>query len=340
MNKKGSVLIVVLLVVVALSILSTAIMSRSISENNIARKSLDSNQAFWLAEAGISRAVNALRISYDTTGPDYANIGQPGSEIGGCSFVSSVNGLNRLVTAIGCVPAACNCNPSTCRVIRTIEAMMNQYQVIPAGFYDHAIYSAGNINIGSNCPVDGNVFSGADVDGVVENPHTITENDPTLHEEGLPALTFADLRQKSIDQGWYNPVTKITTYPTDSFYNSPGIPNVVFIDGDFTLVGGKQVVKGFIVVGGDLVYNAEIGGNATVDGCLYTRGNIWLHGGGGKIINVNGGLWAGGTVTLNGNEEIIFNQDYMNAIRDGLHPNADVRIISWKEQSGPYRLGS
>ncbi|MFA6282490.1 MAG: PilX N-terminal domain-containing pilus assembly protein, partial [Candidatus Omnitrophota bacterium] len=210
MNKKGTILIIVLLVVVVLSLLGSAIISRSVSENRLAQINLESNQAFWLAEAGVSRAMNALRSNYDTTGPDYANVGPSGSQIGGCSFTSSVSGANRIITAIGCVPASCNCDPTSCHAIRAIQALMNQYQVIPVGFYDNAIYSAGSVGIGSNCPVDGNVFSGAPVTGSVESPHAITQNDPTLQEEGLPALSFSELRQKSIDQGWYNPSTKVT----------------------------------------------------------------------------------------------------------------------------------
>jgi hypothetical protein len=243
------------------------------------------------------------------------------------------------VTATGFVPSAA----SAVKIERVVEATV--MKSIPTGFYGKAIYSAGNVSIGSNCVVKGDVFSGGTVTGPVDG--VITQNDPTLHDNGLPSLSFDQLQQLSIDQGWYDPNTHQTTYPTSSFWyavpspsNPTGTPNVVFVDGDFTLVGGKQVVKGFIVVGGSAICDAEIGGNASIDGCLYTRGDIWMHGGGGKVINVDGGIWAGGTVIMNGNEEIDFNapghgSQYMAAIQN-LGINADVQVTSWRETQATY----
>jgi hypothetical protein len=351
MNKRGTALIVTFMVIVVLTTFSLVIFVRSMSERSIAQRYIESTQAFWLAEAGVSQALDELRTNPNLSVGDNLLSPAPTLGLGRYNFdlldKSGSSGVQTYtVRARGCIPADCNCvpPPNNCRVTRIVQAVMNQYQNIPPGFYDNAIYSAGNVSIGSNCIVNGNVFSGGTVTGPV-NGDPPTQNDPTLHNSGLPALTFAELRQKSIDQGWYDPDTGTTTYPT-SFYNvaptppdDPGIPNVVFVNGNFTLVGGGQVVKGFIVVGGDMIYNAEIGGNATVDGCIYTRGNIVLSGGGGPSrINVNGGVWAGGTVTMTGNEQIDFNQTYMNAIRDGLDPNTDVQIRDWRDAQNPYTL--
>jgi len=345
-NRRGVVLILSFIVIVVLAILGTAIVSRSISESQITRKYAESTQAFWLAEAGINKAMSNLRVLGFTIAGNIGQTNLAGSPGDYAADIGSVVGLTRTVTARGCIPSGCNCvaPPNDCRLTRVVQATMTKYQNIPDGFYDNAIYSAGDVNIGSNCPVDGDVFSGGTVTGSVVIPHTVTQSDPTLHNDGLPGLSFAELRQKSIDQGWYNPTTNTTTYPTVSFYNAEpseaypeGIPNVVFVNGNFSIVGGNQVVKGFIVVGGNTIYDAEIGGNATVDGCIYTRGDIWLHGGGGPSrININGGVWAGGTVTLVGNEEVVYNQDYMDAIREGLQPNTDVRITSWMDAQNPY----
>jgi len=333
------------MVIMGLSILGAAFLMRSVSERVVASKYFDSTQAFWLAEAGINQAIKNLRPPHDfaavvnigctllpNTGMYTANIGEV--------FDETETSAKRMVTARGYIPANCNCDPN-CSVTRIVEAEMLKFEKIPPYFYDNAIYAAGNVNIGSNCPVNGDVFSGGTIAGTVNG--TTTQDDPDLNNDGLPLLSFDELVQKSIDQGWYDPITHTTTYPTASFYHDPispthpyGVPNVVFVNGDFTLVGGKQVVKGFIVVGGDTIYDAEIGGNALIDGCLYTRGDIWLHGGGGKIINVNGGIWAGGTVLLNGNEQIDYNKAYMDAIKEGLHPNFDVQVTSWRETQNPF----
>lgn len=335
MNKRGVVLIICYIVIAVLITLGAAFFTRSISERNVAGKYFDSTQAFWLAEAGVNKAIFQLRSNYDNLSAIPATSLGPGEY----SATITSSGNNRTVSASGFIPSAA----SAVKIKRVVGATM--IKRIPTGFYSYAIYSAGNVSIESNCVVNGDVFSGGTVTGPVNGDKI--SNDPTLHNNGLPALSFDQLQQKSIDQGWYNPVTHATTYPTSSFWyqapspsNPTGTPNVVFVDGDFTLVGGKQVVKGFIVVGGNTVYNAEIGGNASIDGCLYTRGNIWFHGGGGKVINVDGGVWAGGTVTMVGNEQINFDPpghgtEYMAAIQN-LGINADVQVTSWWETQDTY----
>lgn len=334
MNKRGVALIICYMVIVALSILGAAFLMRSVSERSVAGKYFDSTQAFWLAEAGVNKAIAELRASYiNYTSPVSGNLG-PGEYL---ATITS-NGDNRTVTATGYIPSA-----AAAQIERVVAVTLIKY--IPPGFYDNAIYSAGNVTIGSNCVVNGDVFSGGAINGPVNGD--ATPNDTVLHNNGLPLLNFDDLKRISQEQGWYNSDTGVTTFPS-SFWNvapvspeDPGIPNVVFVNGDFTLVGGKQVVQGFIVVGGNTVYNAEIGGNASIIGCLYTRGNIWFHGGGGKVINVDGGVWAGGTVTMEGNEQINFDppaghgETYMNAIK-ALGINADVQVTSWQEMQNPY----
>lgn len=342
MNRRGVVLIICYMVIVVLIILGAAFLTRSVSERSITSKYFDSIQAFWLAEAGVNQALFKLRTegynvlsAINKWSGSLGSAGEYSVDLGETSGDGS-----RKITAHGFVPSVSSAN----RVERVIEVIVSKF--IPPGFYDNAIYSAGDVSIGSNCIVNGDVFSGGTVTGHVNGD--TTQNDPILHNNGLPLLSFDELQQESEDQGWYDSDTGVTTFP-DSFWNvaptspdDPGIPNVVFVNGDFTLVGGKQVAQGFIVVGGNTVYDAEIGGNASIVGCLYTRGNIWFHGGGGKVINVDGGVWAGGTVTMDGNEQINFDppaghgQDYMKAIK-ALEINADVQVASpWRETQNPF----
>jgi hypothetical protein len=327
-NEKGSILAITVGFILVFTIFGFSSIHLSGLQNALAEKQIASAQAFWLAEAGVNKALEGLRNNYSLTAVASTALGN-----GGCSAtIADPGDGTRTITAQGFIPFTA---PSVTRVI-TVTIIKD----ITAGFYDKALYSAGNVNIGNNCVVNGDVISGGTVTGPVNGD--VTQNDSVLHDNGLPLLNFEELRQKSIDQGWYNPITQQTTYPTSSFWyeapslsNPTGTPNIVFVNGNFTLVGGKQVVKGFIVVGGDTVYDAEIGGNASIVGCLYTRGDIWFHGGGGNVINVDGGIWAGGTITMNGNEQINFDSpghgaEYMNAIREsGI--NADVQVISWQE---------
>ena len=61
MIKKSFALIFVLIIIVVLSVLGAAMLSRSISESHMARRSYDSSQAFWLAEAGINYGLAQLK---------------------------------------------------------------------------------------------------------------------------------------------------------------------------------------------------------------------------------------------------------------------------------------
>ena len=345
-NKKSSALLFALLAVAVLTILGAAFVSRSISESQLAQRNLEFTKAFWLAEAGVNYALGELRLY------PYLAIGTiEGTDKYRFTLVNKTTiprsdgyTVDRYtIKAEGCMPSGCNFSPTSCHIIRALEVVFTEYEYTPDDFFGYAIYSAGNVTIGSNCSVTGNVISGDTINGTVNG--VPTENNPDLRANGLPMLNFTELEQTSIEQGWYVKASGKTTYP-DSFYNELpsaehpwGIPNVVFVNGDFSIVGGKEVVKGFVVVGGDTVYNAEIGGNASVDGCVYTRGNIWFHGGGGPaILNVNGGVWAGGTVLMNGNEEIKYNKNYMDAIRYGLEPNTDIKITAWEDTQNPYAV--
>ncbi len=332
MRKQGFILLIILPLILLMCMAGGYLFIYKSGEIYNVRRQIASMKAFWVAEAGVNMAIFQLKKNYNDLSPIGLTLLAGKGEYS-ATITSSDDG-GRVIMACGFVPSAA----STSKAERVVEVGVVKFT--PPGFYDNAIYSAGDVDIGNNCAVNGDVFSGGDVIGPVNGDKT--QNDPDLHNNGLPLLSFDELQQKSIDQGWYDPDTGETTFP-DSFWNveptspeDPGVPNVVFVNGDFSLVGGHQVVQGFIVVGGNTIYNAEIGGNASIVGCLYTRGNVWLHGGGGNTINVNGGIWSGGTVTIVGNEQINFDPPegsgptYMNAI-EALGINADIQIASWRE---------
>jgi hypothetical protein len=149
-------------------------------------------------------------------------------------------------------------------------------------------------------------------------------------------LDFAQLRQISRDQNNYHDATHDPAYPT-SFWYAEGVPNVVFVEGNFDL-RGNRTRGGFIIVGGDVSYDARIAGNSYINGCIYVRGNFTISGGGDpKQYNINGGLWAGGSADLGANAQISYNTEYMNAIRD-MNINTAAQITSWKDLQNIYPL--
>jgi hypothetical protein len=109
----------------------------------------------------------------------------------------------------------------------------------------------------------------------------------------------------------------------------------VYILTDLELKGNIGTVGGFFVVVGDVLtnplgtYDTQISGNGQIDGCVYTLGTFEINGGGNGL-NVLGGIWADREVELNGNATVVYNEDYMKAIK-ALNINPDVQLLSWRE---------
>lgn len=345
MNKRGIALILSFALIIVLTILGSAIISRSISETRIGQRYLESTQAFWLAEAAVNQALNALRTDYNLTSiPDTALV--PGGY--SATIVSNPDG-SRTVTAHGFIPAT-----GQFRVERILEVVMNK--LIPPNFYDNAIYSAGEIEFkgaaytvtNPESPPDNKavVYAG---DFEVQHPENITGTttfDASINP--LARLDFQQLLTISQSQGNVYDTTRLNNVKNGSdhfpasFWYAPDVPNVVYVLSDLELKGNIGTIGGFFVVVGDVltnpnaVYDAEINGNGQIDGVIYTRGEFEVNGGGGGL-NVNGGLWAGEETELNGNAHISYNQDYMSAIK-ALNINPGVQIISWKDTQNPYSL--
>lgn len=326
-NKRGAALIICFMLITVLAILSTAILSASISENTFTKKYLESTQAFWLAEAGVNKALNTLRSNYGTTAVDNTALG-----VGGYSALIAANGDGtRTITAHGFVPFN-----SPFRQERILEVKMNKLSIVPPNFYDNALYSASNVTInGTSYDINGNVIYSGAIDGSTVNINGTIAHDTSVSP--LAALSYDQLRTLSQAQGNYHNASDLNgPFPVSFWYNeSAGIPNVVFLEGNLDL-NGKTVVGGFFVAGGEVTYNATISGNVNVEGCIYTRGNFTINGGGNSL-NVEGGVWTGTGATLNGNAKINYNTAYMQAIKN-LGIDTNVQILSWKDTQNPYGL--
>jgi adhesin HecA-like repeat protein len=348
MIKKSFALVFVVAIIIMLGVLGIGIVLRSISETRIADKNKESIQAFWLAEAGISRAVAELKTNYNQSG---TNLWRTAMASGGYYVDVTVSGQNKDVVSHGFIPFS-----GALRVDRSIEAILAKN--IPPNFYNNAIYSAGTVDLnGSAYSITGQVRYAGTIDNT-GNVNGEIINDPSINP--LAKLSFTQLLSISQTQAnvyaynaqgkLVNQATGSQTFPSSFWYQAPsdpdnpatGVPNVIYVEGDLQLKGNIGAIGGFFVVVGDVItnpdatYDATINGNGTVEGAIYTRGEFRINGGGGNL-NINGGVWAGEEARLNGNANITYNAGYMSAIQ-ALGIDADVQIISWKEQQGPYEL--
>lgn len=342
--RKAIALILSFLVIIVLTALTIVIFTRSISENNLTRRYTESTNAFWLAEAGINKALDELRNNYSLTG---TNLWPTPLNQGGYSVDIVTEGQNRKVTSHGFIPF------SSSRIERLIEATMTKY--IPPNFYDNSLYCAASIDLnGSSYSVTGDVRYA----GTLDNPGNITgtaTQDSTISPLALldfqqlytisqsQGNVFDDDRLQDVQRGWDSfPASFWYSAPTDPSDPSTGVPNIVYVTTDLQLNGNIGTIGGFFVVAGDVITNplntsnTSLNGSGQIEGAIYTRGQFNVNGGGNNL-NVNGGIWAGQEITLNGSVGISYNSQYMAAL-GSLNINADVQIISWKDLNPPYTL--
>ena len=123
------------------------------------------------------------------------------------------------------------------------------------------------------------------------------------------------------------------------------VPNVVYIRGDLKINGQIGTVGGFFVVVGDVLTNPEgedyedatIVGEGQIDGVIYTLGELNVNGGGTNGLDINGGVWSGEGVTINGSADVLYNANYMSAIGSlDIEPTA--QVADWRDNQNPYPL--
>lgn len=328
MIKKGGIALILSVIVVAvLTIFGSFVLLRSVTEKTVTSRYSDTTKAFWVAEAGINRALGDLRVNYSTTSVGPVNIGEGVFSV----TITDLSGGRKNVVSQGRIPAT-----GTIKSERVIEAVMTKYTNVPNNFYDHAIFSGSNIVLnGNSYSVDGSVIYAGTISS---NTGNITEGfsrDPTISP--LAHLNFEQVKTIAIAQGNYHNSSQLNgPFPTSFWYDqAAGIPNVIFVEGPLDL-SGKTQVGGFFVVGGEVTYDATLSGNVAVDGAIYTLGGFTINGG-GNVLNVNGGIWSGEQSTLNGNAKIAYNETYMTAIKN-LDLDTDVQIISWRDTQNPYQV--
>jgi len=342
-RKKASSLVLVTVIILILLILSSASLFQSISEKNLAQRYKNSLQAFWIAEAGVNKALQELRNDFNWTGEE-GNLEEGSYEV----IVNVIDSKTREVLSSGYIPSK-----TSYRIKRTLKVIMSKY--IPPGFYDYTAYCAGDVDINGNSfsivndqpsPDDKALIYSGEYE--VEHPENITgqvEQDesisPLAHLDFQQLYNIASSEGNVYDEARLQKVKNGEDSFPDSFWYSEGVPNVVYITTDLELNGNIGTIGGFFVVAGDIITDPDetddivINGNGQIEGVIYTRGQFRINGGRGGL-NVNGGVWAQ-EIRINGNTHLAYNADYMSAVED-LGIEASVQITAWRDLNNPYQL--
>lgn len=357
-RKKSVILLITLSTLVFLVITEVAILSRSLNELNLVRRYKEQTQAFWLAEAAVEEAKRQISTNSNISGTGLflTSLGQGQYDVD----ITKVNDEYN-VTGYGYIPSKNNS-----RVERSINVVLKK--PLPAGFYDNAIYTAGEAEF------KGNAYSVLAKDADPNNPAVRYADElDAQHPENIVGTTtqdasisplfrfnFSKLLAISQQQGNVYDAQRLNdvsqgndSFPSSFWYVPPadpsdpttGVPNVVYIypDGEeFSLNGNIGTIGGFILVVGDVInnsdlkYEVEINGNGQIEGAIYTLGEFEVNGGGNNL-NVNGGIWSGEEVELKGASNISYNENYMRAI-EALGVDVSLTLLSWQDNQNPFSI--
>lgn len=186
MNKRGIALILSYMVIGVLTIFGVGLISRSVSERNITQRYVDSNKAFWLAEAGIQKALWVISNNPDQISNNDWLISQANTNnnLGNGSFqvqITTTDGSIKNITSKGTVS-------SVDRQIR-IQAQNSWLTKIPGAVYSNSAVKV-KFDKRDDAYIDGDevagIYASGDVKVKREGEGRIEGNPPILENQDVP----------------------------------------------------------------------------------------------------------------------------------------------------------
>ncbi|MFH0877205.1 MAG: hypothetical protein V1863_03165 [Candidatus Omnitrophota bacterium] len=322
LNRRGSVLIIAYSVLFVLLLFGGIFFSRTLADMKLFNINRERLESFYLAESAVGRGLVELASSYA-----YAGTGGVPWTLGRGEYELSVTSLSsdkRQLIGTGYVPSKADN-----RAERRIEVVVKK--TTPPNFFDHAIYSANEVDFnGNSYVVNGDVIYA----NTIDNPGNVNGNvtkDPSIAP--LALFDFADLRGLAVSQGnlydsdrlkeigknketYPSPagcsncsVSRGCTavgggagmpecefwweYPSNPTDPTTGTPNVVYVEGDMVLNGNIGQPGGFFLVVGNVLTDPNDTSDASINGNGTVNGCIYTLG----KFSVNGG---GGNLNVNG----------------------------------------
>lgn len=341
-NEKGMVLATIIGFITVLAVGFTGISALTTQKVRAQHRSIHSVQAMYLAEAAIERAKVDLSGGFDTVPtPNQGNVYQMGDGEYYFEVTATADPDIHQVTGYGAVPNFAD--PEQTRSVQMEVASVPT--TIPIDF-NYAIFASDTIDInGSANTVNGDIFAGNNIDcspaacpGVTGDKTEQGQNDYPF-----PALNMDQMKAIAISQGNYFASTPDPADLPTSFYHtppaggSPGVPNIVYIEGTLTLSGG-QTAGGLLIVAGDYADNPSnpqgnvtMNGNSMVDGVIYAMGNVTTNGGGSTSPTINGVIYSKSIVTLNGKPIVANNSEYTSNLDTAEFDTGEMSSSGWNE---------
>ncbi|MFH1954837.1 MAG: hypothetical protein ABIL06_24880 [Pseudomonadota bacterium] len=349
-KERGIALVTVLILVLVFSVVGVAMMILSRRDVGESQRNRKLQMALAAAEAGIDQAIWELEQSDTWTGNTaWQTIGAPPDET---SFICSVD-TQDLPTNV----YAINCTGTADRVINVFgggsSEVRKRLKVLvemapPINGEDYALFTNGNLNLnGVAHDVDGNDSGRVNYCTTDGSPLQTTDvpqitNACECPEIDTPTLTsLADTQGThyyvNIDVAQIGGKVKTTVFqppndpvPTEFWNDAPKntVPNVIFVEGDFTATGNYEL-WGLYIVEGDVA----LGGNVEVHGGIYATGTVtWSHGN----PYIEGTVFGcGGATRISGNVQIEYEAEYAEELGAYLEtiPGVGTQILSYQDIS-------
>jgi len=268
MNKRGVALIISFMVIAVLVILGSATISSSMSERFISQRYTESNQAFWLAEAGVASALLQLKA-------DPANLGSiSAASLGKGEYsVDAIvaEGPNLRITAHGFIPS--QAAPRAERRITVLVQSSGGGAIPKPDLIDYAIDTTGTLNIKGSAktvPV-GSSHQGSSLD--FEDVFGMTKD----------AAKALAIKAASEGKGYFY------TNPGTNQGPVSGITWIELTSSNKFSISGQWSGSGLLIINGN-------NQNVALD----------ISGGGkpGEVMSFTGMIWVIGAVKIAGNADI------------------------------------
>ncbi len=249
MNKRAVALIMALLVILVLSIILGVLFFKTVSENSLVQRQINSTRAFWVAEAGLARAIANLPNS-----PTDGTLGSHSFQTT-TTFRANINSSDYYdIISTGTVTLA-----SGADITRVVKAVVKRGPV-DASKFKYGIQAANDLCWGGGCSKTPENYLDPDVCP-----------DGPCWKEFDAAINFSDLFGYSQAD-----VEAVATHYTED--NFPGvISGVTWVDvtpGDNLVINGTETGTGVLIIDGDV----RVEGTYQFHGIMYVLGNLTARG--------------------------------------------------------------
>lgn len=337
-KETGAAMIIAIGALFLMTVLGASLMLVTTNEYQAIIHDRESTKAYFLAEAGIEKALKEINSDQNYSGiASPANLADGQYEI---SVTSAANPNQKVLTSTGYYPDKSSYKAK--RVIRAIlfvdidqvsfsyamQAGAGGIEVGGSSEVVGTLYSNGNIDtIGKSCEIQGDAYAVGSISNAPDNPQISGQENRGAPTKPLPEFNLPYWQAKTTAGG----VIEGFSSKAGTTYLGPKK-----IIGDLKLTGGTLVLTGPIWVTG----NIDIGGNAIIklDPAFATYGTL---------VMADGTISLAGTASYQGttqNGYIMFVSNYVSTTDYGISlnggTNAFENIACYAKESGVSIQGS